>query len=1071
MCLWIVQGCTRAANKESSKIQIQLPTSLSKPVEKVVGQKISDPTAVDEFNCYAVFIGGPEAEFKNNSCKFGPPRTGGNQPATVSKTIQFGKWWSGGSIPGSTIAIDDVPSGRDRVVFILGMKVVDPAVNCVDFRSHNIPDDSISSNGFLIGERGRLEFKPGEDAIVSVDLKLDNQLSVSGCEGPEAPRGSNGDGDGDGGGGSQGPYLRFNGLGRYDSVTDHDLMTVGKCYEVKPSLHIGYGSPWIDPAGIDIDIDVTGISFGSFYATSSCSGATFDTLTIEGGNSLASSTYYFKAGASVTDATMENVVLSGNSQAISEGQQYINAGSKKIILNGPNRAIIGQCYEIKYMSHLFEGGALNTDIGGASGTLSDMANFYLRTNSDCASGSTANITPYTDSGIAHFKLMSPASVNLESYFSISGYDIVPFQISNSILGNSYDSLVLKVPDNKIVRGECTTLSVHVVNQDKGFVQPLFPIPVRVAVPKGAGVIYDTPNCSGAVVDQIVINPGTSGRFFSFKAHALPPGMLVAGKLNFTVDAGGLKLNGVGSMVPSNAQVDVVTAMEYGSLMADPPDFSDAEIIGSHEFSDGGSPSTYKYINLIGKYDELSDVECSATSGSGYSPCTAAEVDRSVQPYRYKWLSSNAANSIPRYVRFVYSGFSREQEISNSALYGSNFKVLTCDTIAAAGTGQPISTIAAAGAILCLPANSEWAKSSAVNHQLTNTHRGIIGHSSGTSVLEFNGYTNSLISMSGVSMSNDYYIANISLLNITSGDKGIEIVSPLAASPSYIHINNVKSNLLNGTARAIYLNNIIDPEVRMIIRNSNFVASGAGVKVIEGSAVANISMEHINIQHTGTGGNGIYIYNSASGGENIKLLFANISVGDATAFQFSNLPGVSNFSGNEISNSRFKRTGAGSLSPIVRIDGKTSAYFIDHNVFFAENAILNNGLLVIAGNSTPDADYQMRGNSFIQTDSSAPAIRLISSTVNISEFSKNSFSYANGTTSNLTGPLSIDGGVSFNVWTSFVNGGENIICSFSPVFAYTTVFTNSGSIGGGLGLGTIPSLNNNMDITSGRCKGP
>jgi hypothetical protein len=374
-----------------------------------------------------------------------------------------------------------------------------------------------------------------------------------------------------------------------------------------------------------------------------------------------------------------------------------------------------------------------------------------------------------------------------------------------------------------------------------------------------------------------------------------------------------------------------------------------------------------------------------------------------------------------------------------------------------------------GNVLCLPGNSRWSKSSAAAHALTDAHRTIIGYSDGSSRLDSNAQTGSLISLDGITINGDITVANITLTNIKDSSWGIAINSINAASVRKILINNVRGHLANTSATAIKINNINDVDVFVFIENSQFSASGAAVKIIDSSNSSHIYIDRVNIDHSGPSGQAISFSNPMAGGVDIALSFTNVAVRQATAFEFQN--GTASDSGtNKIFASRFKRLSVGSsATPLMKMSGKLDYFTIENNILFSE--VSNSALLDLQAPASPAPSFKIIGNSFIQTDSSAPAILVAQNTLNISEFSKNSFSYSNPAASNSIGPISVSSATTLNAWTTISSFGENLICSAGSTYSYTSNLTNSGAVGGGLGLTGIPNLTNNMDLTSGRCKGP
>lgn len=310
---FLIQGCTRAANTDSSRIQIQLPSESTLSSKALGSISVAEPETLDQINCYGVFVGGPDESLRRNVCTLG---TKSESPSLRSGgVVFFGDWMA--AVPAGKKFEMEVPSGVDRVIHLVGFKT-DSADDCNDFKINGVPSEDKMSSAYLLGSVGRLNLKPDETVTVPVAMKLDSGKTITGCIGPDAPKGKNDDS-----GGSYIPYLRFEGIGSYNADLKVDEAVVYTCYAFQPSLYIGQGIAWTDRDRTgDIHIDVTALSgLGLFYSGSGCTNPTVD-LVIPVGQNKSAVTYYFKSNVSVT-GNLAPVVFTGNTKGITGAQQTI----------------------------------------------------------------------------------------------------------------------------------------------------------------------------------------------------------------------------------------------------------------------------------------------------------------------------------------------------------------------------------------------------------------------------------------------------------------------------------------------------------------------------------------------------------------------------------------------------------------------------------------------------------------------------------------------------------------------------------------------------------------------------
>ena len=304
---FLFQGCTRAVHTDSAKIQIQLPgQSLEMAMKMLSSGAVAEPTSVEEITCFGVFVGGPDETLNRNVCSLGMK----DEKSTIRSggKMNFGDWMA--AVPAGKNFEMDVPSGSDRVIHLVGFKMAS-SDECQNFKTAGIPDEDKMSSAFLLGTVGNLNLKPDETVTVPIAMKLDSSKTITGCSGPDAPKGNTI------------PYLRFENLGVFDPNTNMDIGVIYTCYQIYPSLFVGQGNPWIDPGGADIHINVSSLAFSGFYSNAGCSTAISD-LVIPGGQSKSAIPYYFKTSVPLVSKNFRALTYTGNTKVITGAQQTID---------------------------------------------------------------------------------------------------------------------------------------------------------------------------------------------------------------------------------------------------------------------------------------------------------------------------------------------------------------------------------------------------------------------------------------------------------------------------------------------------------------------------------------------------------------------------------------------------------------------------------------------------------------------------------------------------------------------------------------------------------------------------
>lgn len=170
--LFTLGACTRG--KSGSQVKISIPTIQSSEAlsfSPIVSSKslssqsngqgfntLLNPTALNEFNCYVVFVGGPGYD------------AGGSCTVSDGTSFKLGDY-KGGVTGGSTIEML-VPSGAGRNIILVGFKT-DDISNCQDFKQ-GMPQAALSEPFVLA--RQTLDLKSGTANVELTPSSMTSKL-------------------------------------------------------------------------------------------------------------------------------------------------------------------------------------------------------------------------------------------------------------------------------------------------------------------------------------------------------------------------------------------------------------------------------------------------------------------------------------------------------------------------------------------------------------------------------------------------------------------------------------------------------------------------------------------------------------------------------------------------------------------------------------------------------------------------------------------------------------------------------------------------------------------------------
>ncbi|UOF00316.1 hypothetical protein [Bdellovibrio reynosensis] len=257
-------GCDRLAMDEKTKVQIQLPSitpSLSKATDVSVASTGDETRPVPTgftgdrpINCFMIAAGGPEEALQRNVCY--------RKNDTTFAQRKIGMW-VGGAPAGSALSFD-VPSGKDRVIYVIGFYAAAGA--CKDFKVNSFPEHDVMSSPYLVGEVGALELKPGETKDLPIKVSFSESNRFDTCDGPDFP--DDGHSDGPTGPGTSAPTQ----LHITKEWFPYNSFTTDSCQSFDLALKDSYGRHSTFPVAITVapTIEINGSSQPIYNSWEEC---------------------------------------------------------------------------------------------------------------------------------------------------------------------------------------------------------------------------------------------------------------------------------------------------------------------------------------------------------------------------------------------------------------------------------------------------------------------------------------------------------------------------------------------------------------------------------------------------------------------------------------------------------------------------------------------------------------------------------------------------------------------------------------------------------------------------------
>lgn len=185
-CLLFVLGCQKKENHDLTTVTFTLPDLSGRSAENLYQRVASAPATIDEVNCFAVMVSGPDAQLSRTSC---PVVDAANANVAVPKKIGL----TVGLVPSGRSITLRIPAGSKRQFTLLGVKA-DPLSACMDFGDPNLSQD-YTSQLFIVGESSQIDLQPSTE--VSIPIKLaaagtaftSTSPRIGECSGPDSPSG------------------------------------------------------------------------------------------------------------------------------------------------------------------------------------------------------------------------------------------------------------------------------------------------------------------------------------------------------------------------------------------------------------------------------------------------------------------------------------------------------------------------------------------------------------------------------------------------------------------------------------------------------------------------------------------------------------------------------------------------------------------------------------------------------------------------------------------------------------------------------------------------------------------
>ncbi|NUN05108.1 MAG: hypothetical protein HUU57_05040 [Bdellovibrio sp.] len=399
-------GCDRLKLDEQTKIQIQLPQAQSVMSHKGMvttfgGRPVpSGVTGSTPINCYLIAAGGPEEALQRNICKR-------DDTASVS-TFAPRKvgLWTGAAPAGSSLSFD-VPSGKDRVIYVVGFHAVSAAA-CRDFKAHGFPNDSELSHPYLMGEKGGLELKPGETKDLPLEVTFNENNRFDNCKGPDFPE----DGGGEGINSPSTPTTLTvtKNFFPFQKFANSSCQSFDLILEDSQGRQSSFGSPFT--VGLNVEMEGTSHSMYTNYEDCNADVNVQTTFTFPANTNrmqvVFRTVYNYPTPVTVTATS----IASPSALAFSAPIMSVEDGAGIAPdLFGPDRLLPGVCYPMTAKLKQISNGPVYNYSATSSNILYDAATLGVySTAADC----TADANPLSMVNFPSYQIEAPLYVKMKS---------------------------------------------------------------------------------------------------------------------------------------------------------------------------------------------------------------------------------------------------------------------------------------------------------------------------------------------------------------------------------------------------------------------------------------------------------------------------------------------------------------------------------------------------------------------------------------------------------------------------------------------------------------------------------
>ncbi|MES2802098.1 MAG: hypothetical protein V4654_06370 [Bdellovibrionota bacterium] len=182
--LFLFVGCDKKDTGEMTTVTFTMPDLSINSGQNLYSRSASAPATINEVNCFAVMVAGPEPFLSRTTCPV--VDSSGTSVAASKKTGLFR-----GLIPSGGVMTLSIPAGISRQFTLIGVKA-NPLSACMDFNSANASTE-YTSDLFIVGESALVDLQPGVNVNVPIKLPTagtpfnTSSSRLGDCSGPDSP--------------------------------------------------------------------------------------------------------------------------------------------------------------------------------------------------------------------------------------------------------------------------------------------------------------------------------------------------------------------------------------------------------------------------------------------------------------------------------------------------------------------------------------------------------------------------------------------------------------------------------------------------------------------------------------------------------------------------------------------------------------------------------------------------------------------------------------------------------------------------------------------------------------------